>query len=113
MKLTRRIAFLLSIAKWEAIIGNNGVESSNQFIEIEGFNVINLKANCGLCEKYHHSTNRTIISCAKCPIRPKVKDYDDELESGCHQDIHPYYIWLQDSNVDNAKAVLKLIKSKQ
>jgi len=90
MKLTKKQAKDLSIKKWEYIIKNNG-DGFGLLIEIPELN--KLKYNCGFCEKYIYSTGGQLIYCRKCPIRPKLKDYNNDYNSGCLQDVHFYKRW--------------------
>jgi len=107
-KLTRKEAFELSIEKWKMIVKANGKylqEIRNKFGHLEG--------ECGLCEKYNNTQTTTLIDCAKCPIRPKIKDYDDIYSAGCLQKTHPFTKYWVNKTKENAQLVLDLIKSKQ
>jgi hypothetical protein len=106
MKLTRKEAFRLSILKWELTVYNDGEESIPEEVKS-----LNLLADCGLCEKYLYTKNTVLRKCAKCPIRPRIKDYNDLSGMGCCQRVHPFMIW--DGTKETALKVLELIKSKQ
>ena len=106
MKLTRKEAFQLSIDKWTEIVENDGVENVDILRKYEF-----LDNGCGLCEKYLHASNEALKYCAKCPIRPKVNDYNDLEDSGCAQECHPFYK-CENQTKENAQAVLDLIISK-
>jgi Zn finger protein HypA/HybF involved in hydrogenase expression len=107
MKLTRKQAFELSIKKWEAWAMGN--ETPYEIMKL------NLTCECGLCEKYIRTSYNNIWFCAKCPIRPKIKDYDrnSAISTGCNQSIHPFSNWRKNKTTENAQKVLDLIKSKQ
>jgi hypothetical protein len=90
-KLTRKQAFELSIEKWELIIKNKGRRP------IFPDRIEQLFNSCGLCELYY-CTN-------ECPLC-----LDGET---CTWNNHPYNDWACNNSVENAQAVLDLIKSKQ
>ena len=112
MKLTRKEAFKLSIEKWEMIVAADGEHTKGVCKRFE-----HLRAECGLCEKYSETKGEKLVCCEKCPIRPKIKDYDKDPDAyewaGCTQDSHPFYVWDKEKTKKNAQAVLDLIKSKQ
>ena len=107
MKLTKAKAKELSIKKWEYIVGNGGREEGlyNVYPEMKL-----LKCGCALCERFILTQSKRFGSCFECPIRPKLKEYDDLEWSGCLQDLHPYSTWLGHGTKENAQAVLDLIK---
>lgn len=108
MKLTKEQAKELSKRKWEWIVENDGFDDDyNIYFEIP--ELLDLANNCGLCELYYFSFEE--YSCKNCPISPKREDYDDIANTGCFQKIHPYYIWINNQNIENAQAVLDLIKN--
>jgi len=112
MELTRKKAFELSIKKWDIIV-NKGWGYFKRYTPHE---IEKLNSRCGLCELYFYTSNKKLRHCAKCPIRPKIKDYNDFFGCGCRQDIHPYNYWYAFTEKDDkeyAQAVLDLIKSKQ
>ena len=104
MKLTRKQAFELSIRKWEALARGEDVPEDIRALRMEG--------DCGLCKKYFITYNKKLDSCALCPIRPRLEDYNDLDSVGCGQKNHPYKIWSRNRNSENAQKVLDLIKSK-
>jgi|WetSurMetagenome_2_1015567.scaffolds.fasta_scaffold1299640_1 hypothetical protein len=105
MKLTRKQAFELSIRKWEALSNGNSIPKD---IIARG-----LKCNCGLCEKYRETSSLSLNYCAKCPIRPKVTEYDNRHNVGCNQHIHPWRQWANTGYPSQAQKVLNFIISKQ
>jgi hypothetical protein len=106
MKLTRKQAFDYSIRRWEALL--NGQDIPKEILSLE------LRSDCGLCEKYRLTSSPSLRFCAKCPIRPKVKEYNLLADFGCKQNIHPFNQWCKTSrSLEPAKKVLDLIKSKQ
>ena len=72
-----------------------------------------LSSGCGYCELYIKTSSPKFNVCAKCPIRPKLKDWE-ELGGfgdyfGCLKINHPYKTWNRNSTKENAQAVLDLI----
>jgi len=104
MKLTKAKAKELSIEKWELIIANDG-KSLRYYPEY----IDSLMNNCGYCEKYLNLPSTGIKACGKCPLIPKKVTYPGSL--GCLQPGHPYNKWTHDNTVENAQAVLDLIKN--
>lgn len=111
MVLTKKKAKELAILKWKYIIENEGHNNIFQ-LRLKYPELIGLRHNCGYCEKYLYTTSKTLTFCAKCPIRPKMKNYDDIDNVGCAQKIHPFNQWREnDYNAkENAQAVLDLIE---
>lgn len=105
MKLTKKEAVELSIKKWEFLVENPEGDPLDKYPELE-----ELIAKCGLCEKYFNTTTLKLSVCGRCPIRPKVKDYDG-VGCGCLQTKHPWNRWMDYPTSENAQAVLDLIKS--
>jgi hypothetical protein len=101
--ITRKRAFELSIMKWEATV--NGEKTP---VEVRL-----LLHDCGLCEKYFHTHSKYLVYCDKCPIRPKLHDYDDIDGSGCWQKKHLFYKWFHNRTPKTSQKVLDLIISKQ
>lgn len=110
MKLTKERAKELSIRKWEWIIENNGFVNNDRLIE-ELPELFDLAHYCGLCELYCFEHDSELSHCLNCPIRPKREYYNNTTNTGCFQRIHPYYIWYNEPNIENAQAVLELIKN--
>ncbi len=72
----KELAKELCIKKWEFIISNNGICDLDKLIK----NVPELKKSeykCPYCDLYRLTQSKTLHLCAKCPIRPKVKDYNN------------------------------------
>ena len=90
MKLTKKEAKRLSILKWEFIIANGGNYYAYELPE----ELRDLLAECGYCHKYD--------DCKKCPL------YLDE-SINCDHSEHPWKIWVNNSTVENAQAMLDLI----
>jgi hypothetical protein len=113
-KLTLKQARKYAIIKWEYTANNEG--SNIGLLEthpvLKGFIY-----NCSYCEKYLYTHNDHLISCAQCPIRPKIEDYDNLYDIGCMQHIHPYYKWSRhsksSSEIKYSKKLLELIKSRK
>jgi len=105
MKLTKKQAKEPSIEKWEMTVeadGNVTEEILTRFqIYLNG---------CAYCEKYYYTCSEKFDYCFKCPIRPKISEYDDISDAGCCQECHPYIKWQSDQTKENAQAVLDLIK---
>lgn len=97
--LTKAQAKKLSIIKIEGIIEYGYVSPQVTKYPILKY----LRSYCAYCEKYRNTKTETLDICGKCPIRPKVKDYDSIEETGCLQRCHPF-------NKGNWKALLTLIK---
>ena len=99
----------LSIEKWEMIVANDG-EFSEEIRDT--FNHLHqgcIRHYCGYCDKYYYTRTKTLALCGKCPIRPKIRDYDDKWDPGCCQKKSLYLIWEYSSTKQNAQAVLDLI----
>lgn len=93
MELTKKEAKRLSILKWEFIIENGGNYKLHKLPkELE-----NLQSECGYCEKYYEK------NCAGCPIN--TPDIGKCWHSG-----HLFHVWYNNKTVENAQAVLDLIK---
>lgn len=111
--LTKKEAKELSIKKWEYIVEKKGAFPSNLTVmipELKG-----LSYSCGYCEKYLNTYGKTLDQCEKCPLRPKIKDYDDLTNVGCCQAVHPFDKWynIEETSPDAlqyAKELLELIK---
>jgi len=108
--MKRKKAFKLSIKKWKYIVRNDGSDDGLLAVYRE---LKSLEANCGLCEKYIWTSNKKLEFCAKCPIRLRVVDYDRLSSIGCYQNKHPFRRWRTNPTKENAKKVLKLIKSER
>ncbi len=108
MELTKKQAKEFSIKKWEYIVKNNG-NSNDLVTNIPELKVLNNQ--CGYCQKYVDTISRTLNDCAECPIRPKIKDYDDYDFLGCSQFSHPYNVWGKNPTKENAQLLLDLIKN--
>lgn len=102
-KLTKKEAKEWAIKKWQNIVGNDGrtYELYSKYPELNS-----MKNGCSYCELYF---NRI---CDGCPIKPKIEEYDDINESGCVQEIHPFYQWDIERTKENAQKVLDLIIEK-
>lgn len=106
--MRRKEAIELSIKKWEYIVGNNGL-STNLIVVFPELG--EMKGRCPLCDLYFYGETKKLTTCAKCPLRPKVKKGYNYDESGCCQESHPWNIWDNNRNEVTAYAVLDLIKS--
>lgn len=106
-KLTKKQAVELSIKKWEYIVSNKGHYNSDE-LDYAIPELKKVKFHCGLCEKY--LINDDYYDCVKCPlfIEYENPNYD---QLGCTQTEHPFNIWIDDESIENAQAVLDLIKS--
>ncbi len=110
MRLTKKKAKELSIKKWGYAVKNGG-KINVDHLRVDVPELKHLLHECGYCQIYFYDETKTISSCGKCPIRPKIKDYDDLNESGCEQSKHPHRIWWLEKTKENARAVLDLIKN--
>lgn len=101
-------AKMFCIKKWWTIFTNDGVDLSDE--QAEKLGVALFQANCAYCEKYWSTSTKKLSICGKCPIRPKVKDYNSLSESGCTQKCHPFHKWLkEDISVETTTVMLDLI----
>jgi hypothetical protein len=101
MKLTKKKAIELSIAKWQLHVQHNGYcENLDTLLpEIKDF-----AGHCGLCELYGMN------GCKGCPI---LLNPEKQLwQTGCQQHNHPFLIWSINNSVETAQAVLDLIIEK-
>lgn len=106
--MRKPVARVFSMKKWDATIENNGEALDlEQNVEL---GIENFKGTCGYCELYFETDFNNLVACAKCPIRPKVRDYDDLSESGCMQKCHPYRTWWYDKTKKNAEGVRELVR---
>jgi len=106
MKLTKKQAKELCIKKWTYIVENNGKVSglTGKCPELSTLN-----GYCGYCEKYVETSSKTLKRCFKCPIRPKIKDYDNKYNKGCLQLISPCYNYSCNPCRETAQLVLNQI----
>ncbi len=100
------------IKKWEYIVNNEG-HLNELYKAIPELN--NFESGCAYCELYNATNSAVFLCCARCPIRPKLKDYDDMEYCGCLQKIHPFDKWsdiprLEKDKIKYAKELLELIK---
>jgi hypothetical protein len=115
MELTKQLALKLSIFKWLAMTEEYKIglywrtilENINKDLYIKIRSCLN---ECSLCEKYLSTKSKTLDRCADCPIRPKLKNYNDINALGCLQHHHPFRIGMIDRE-ECAKAVLDLLTS--
>lgn len=104
MELTKKQAKELSLQAWKIRI-EKGENEHYDFPE----EIIGLTNRFGYCEKYYYTSNSALLCCAKCPIRPAIKDYDSTGSAGCAQDCHPFHKWWLNSTSKNAQIVYDLI----
>ncbi len=121
-KLTKEKAKELSIKKWEFIIEKGGDADIEDIPEVKHF-----KYKCPYCELFVKKDEYGYEYCDGCPLDlPKeeytyTKDDSDWMSptekevyfKGCCQDNHPWSIWNDDPTVENAEAILKLIKENE
>lgn len=96
------------ILNWEWKVKNNG--SGFEMLENHP-ELAKLRSHCGYCELYSTTKSKTLRCCFKCPIRPKVRDYNNFRDTGCRQLAHPWRKWHFDRTKENAQGVLDLIKA--
>jgi hypothetical protein len=109
IKITKDQAFRASVAKWEALAEDQSMLLINDIV-VDDFTLRQLRHRCGFCHYYmpavsdsEKSIVPSIGNCGKCPLVIDGKT--------CVHDDHPYTIWAESELIEDAQAVLDLIRS--
>jgi len=107
--MNKKEAKELCILKWEYIVKCGGDYDPWDLLS-EHPQLKSLTNHCAYCKLYFSTRTKTLLNCGKCPIRLKIKDYNDLDEAGCGQENHPFNKWFNYRTKKSAQAVLDLIK---
>ena len=106
--LTKKHALELSVKKWQYIVENDGDYYYDELIS-KYPELRNLKANCGLCEKYANKLGGKYNHCFGCPLLIPNDNYDYS-KMGCCQIQHPFlHYFFYKNTKENAQKVLDML----
>lgn len=97
MYLSKEDTKELSLQKWEYIVGNDGSDHGLLYAVPD---LKHMRNECSYCEVFRDN------ECEGCPVNVGR----DSKFSGCGQKFHPFMIWHNDRNRQNAELMFNLIK---